>query len=480
MNEYQFEQYNTAVRDLRNQQNPPEIENVIKAFKKGINDAPGVLFKKLEANGRALWINPGALIWNAVTYVIKAQAAGIVVCGLIGGIVTAEVPLVGAVAGAAIGFQLANAYLALIGLRMATELLGQVAGTVSIYFEEGIRIARSGNVDGGAKQFAEAFAQIMQSIIALFILCCFAKGGQKVVGKMKALKATPRLVAMLKNLPPAISNFQAFRNHPKWGYAYQEIVSLQTMSLGDNFYAIRTCNPGRLKVAGAKGVALQAKVLEIKGKSFEGGIYKGEVGVTFKDYEKLKLNYEMEPIKINPNLVSGPQHRRTTSNMTDAGYRLKLKPGKEGLLDNHILESASHVSGMDGAKWRLLDKVGNPHIPDMDRLICMKLNPRTMKLEGMAKFMDDPQEIARFINSFNQNIAQKHRINIQPITHGYTAATENALGELIWHATTNETLLIFAGGKMFEMTWNQLVLFCDANRALNMPNSFKLVANKLD
>ncbi len=48
MNEYQWENYNRACQDLRQQYGPPDIENVIKAFKKGMQDTPGVTMKKHE------------------------------------------------------------------------------------------------------------------------------------------------------------------------------------------------------------------------------------------------------------------------------------------------------------------------------------------------------------------------------------------------------------------------------------------------
>ena len=247
-----------------------------------------------------------------------------------------------------------------------------------------------------------------------------------------------------------------------------------TIIIHDCIYIIRACNPGRLKVG--KGVALEAKGLEIKGKSFTDGIFKGEVGVSVSDIEKLKKNYEVTPIEINPNLVSGPKPSNPIPQIKqNAGYRLKLKPGKSGELDGHILEETTYTAfGNDALKWRLLDKQGRPHIPDMDRLICMQYDISSNKLKEMARMMDDPAEIAKFNEEFNSYIAAKNRVNIVPVKHGYTG-TAIVNGKPVWHATADETLLVFAGGKMFEMTWNQMIYFCDANRALNMPNCFKLV-----
>jgi len=476
MNEYQWENYNRACQDLRQQYGPPDIENVIKAFKKGMLDTPGVTMKKLENNGRELWINVGSMLWNGIVYIFKVQAGVMVVCGLVGAAVTWEVPLVGAVIGARLGLHLTTFYFSLIGLGTAAAMIGQVAGTVSVYFDEGVRLAKAGNINEGAKQFAEGFAQLLQLVVALFILYCFVKGGQKVIkGMQNTLTAESRLITMLKNLPPAIGNFQAYVNHAKWGYAFKELKALKQMSAGDCIHVIRACNPSRIKVG--KGIALEAKGLEIKGKSFKGGIYDGEVGVSLADILKFKKNYDVVPIKLNPNLVSGPKPKNQTSNMQqNAGYRLKLKEGKKGELDGHILEQTTYSAHGDNAlKWRLLDTQGRPHVPDMDRVVCMKLDTANMKLQEMARMMDDPEEIAEFNRRFNQLVAEKYRINKVPVKHGYTAASANNKGKTIWHADTNETLLVFANGQMFEMTWNQFVLFCDANRALNMPGCFKLV-----
>lgn len=475
MNEYQWENYNRACQDLRKQQGPPEVENVVKALKKGFNMAPAILGEKLKKNGRELWINLGAMIWNAVVYIFKVQATAVTICATVGGVLTPEIPLVGAAIGARIGVFVANAYFALIGMHSLATMAGQVAGSVSVYFEEGVRKARAGDIDGGAKQFAEGFAQMMQMIIAIFIIYCFVKGGNRAMEMMKkTFTSESRLLTQLKHLPPAISNLQALRHHPRWGYAIQEIQAMRQMSLEDTIHVIRTCNPSRLSVRGAKGVPLEAKGLEIKGKSFKGGLYEGQVGVSASDLEKLSKNYELQPIKINPNLVSGPKNLAQ-----EDSFRLKLKPGKSGELDGHILEQTNY-SGFsqhaeDLLKWRILDKQGNPHIPDMDRLVAMRLNVKEMRLEEMARRMDDPIEIENFNKTFNEIVGNKGRVNKVPVKHGYTSTSLNKKGEPVWHADTNETLLVFVNGKMFEMTWNQFVWFCEANKVLNMPSCFKYI-----
>lgn len=475
MNDYQWENYNKACQDMRKQNGPPPMENVIRALNRAMQLTPQRTMDKLQKNGRDLWINAASLLWSAVSYMIKIQGGAIVFGAVVGAALIWEAPLFGAGIGARLGAYIASGYLALIGLKTATELVGQVAGSVSAYFEVGYSKAKSGDIEGAAIQFAEGFAQILQMVVALLILYCFVKGGQKLMQRMeKVFTSEPRLISMLKNLPSAVGNIHAYTNS-KWGYAFQELQAMKQLSANDCIYVIRACNPARVKVG--KGVALEAKGLEIKGKSFQGGVYDGEVGVSLADIKKLQTKYEVTPIELNPNLVNGPKPKNQTPNMKqNAGYRLKLKEGKSGELDGHILEQTIYTAVGDNAlKWRLLDKQGRPHIPDMDRLICMEFDVASNKLKELARMMDDPQEIADFNRKFNELVGAKNLVNKSSVKHGYTAASANRKGGLVWHATTDETLLVFVSGKMFEMTWNQLVLFCDANKALNMPTCFKMI-----
>ena len=231
------------------------------------------------------------------------------------------------------------------------------------------------------------------------------------------------------------------------------------MSRGGKFYVVRTCNPTRTQIG--KGVPLLGKNLEIKAKSFKSGIHKGKVGVDQKDIAKLKERYDFQTLPQN------------------TGYRLKLKPGKSGDLNNHVLENTSHTAtGVDSGKMVLLDASNRPYIPDVDRLVCMELAKSTNrvsqpKLKNMAKYGDDPDEVARFNRELNRHLKGK-RINKEAARHGYTSSNVKD-GKPIWHADSNEFLLVFVEGKIFEMTWNYFVLFCRINKALDLPQCFNLV-----
>ena len=159
---------------------------------------------------------------------------------------------------------------------------------------------------------------------------------------------------------------------------------------------------------------------------------------------------------------------------------MKLQPGKQGELNNCILERADYTAfGKDGGKMVLLDPTGRPFIPDMDRLVCMALdaNSGTVSnpmLKDLARFGDDPAEIAEF-NAQRNKILGNKKVNVEAAKHGYTSSSVKPDGKPIWHADSNETLLVFAESKIFEMTWNQFVLFCEANKAIGLPQCFSLV-----
>lgn len=471
--ERQFDNYNEAMRDLRNYPPDKRVENILAAFNLGLQRAPAAIKDHLTNANRPTWYSLAAILWDGVTYIIKIQAGAAAIGAVIGGVALSEVPVFGTASGAALGAQLgltvSSWYLAAIGLGSMAAIAAQVAGSASVDFEEGVRLAKNGSIDAAANAIAKGFAKILEMIAATIILICFVRGGQRVLSKIKtSISANTKLISMLKGLPGPINSGQAYFRSTKWGqefakgwgYSYQEVQALMQMSTNGKFYVVRTCNTARTTIG--KGVALEGKGLEIKAKSITTGIHKGKAGVDAEDIAKLKTNYVFEELPQN------------------SGYRLKIKPGKQGELNNHMLERADYTTfGNDSGKMVLLDPLGRPHIPDMDRLVCMELNAANgtvtnPTLKDLAKFGDDPAEVEAFNAELNR-ILGNSKVNIDAAMHGYTASNIKPNGKPIWHADSNEILLLFADGRMFEMAWNQFVLFCEANKAMNLPQCFKLV-----
>lgn len=478
-----FDRYNEAMRDLRNTK---YLANVITAFELGLKKTPRQIKIELTKAGKTGWYSLAAIVWDGIEYVVKIEAGAILIFGVVGGVAGSAVPIpgagtaVGAGIGARIGAAVASWYLGVVGLASLAAITGQISGTVSVYFETGIRKASSGDVDGGANEIAKGFAKVLEIVAAIIILLCFIRGGRAVIGKIKTKFAkNTKLFNLLKSVPKPLTNLQTFYRSAKWGYAYAEIKALQTMSRNGRLYVIRACNPGRTKVG--KGNPLPGKGLEIKGKSIENGIYEGQVGVIWDDIVKLKKNYDFEPIELRPGLQK-LRVATMAARKQYAGTRLRLKPGKTGDLDNHIIESTRFIntSAADSRKmFRLLDPKGNPYIPDMDRLVCMKidltsLRGSSVKLKDLARFGDDPKEIARFNRELNALLGTE-RVNYYSAMHGYTSSNIDSNGKPIWHADSNETLIMAIDGKVFEVTWNQFVLFCEANKSANMPQCFKQI-----
>lgn len=472
--EKSFDNYIEAVNETRRLTNRSTDGNVVQAFQIGLRKTPAVLLKRFENSNHEMWYPIAYTIWDGVVHTMKVTAGAVAIGAIVGGVAGSYIPIAGTVAGAkvgaAVGLGVVTWYLSISGIVSITALAGSIAGTVSFLFEQGISKARAGNIEDGAHDIAKGFAKIVEMVTAAAILFCFAKGSAKISAKLSGvnLGSNPRLLGLLKWVPTPITNIRARLQHSKWGYAVEEIIAIRTMSRNGGLYVIRACNPSRLKVG--RGNPLPAKGLEIKGSSIRGGVHAGKVGVNADDIEKLRKSYDFVTVNDRQGKL--------------VGYRIKLKNGKKGELDNHFLESASHLTFEDGdiGKFILYNAKHEPYIPDMDRLVCMRLTEPSEgigafhpKLKDLAKFGDDPEEIAEFNRILNELLGTK-KVNYYAVKHGYTSSNvDKATGKPIWHTKENETLLVFIDGRAFEMKWNEFVLFCDSHRTLGLPQCFKQV-----
>jgi hypothetical protein len=402
----------------------------------------------------------------AFNFAIVGMSA--VVGGTICGAMFSEVPLVGTAGGAEfgalLGASIANACLAGVGIITSVQMVGYVMGAASVPLQAATQLLLgSGSVQQCADQFAMAWCEIAMAIIPLVIMLVLHKGYGKLSGRIKAFT---RLNAYVSKLPQSISNFASSAVAKRCGFGFHEFQSLKAMSF-KRFILVRAGNMARTNFIGQ---LLEAKGIEVKGKTIREGEYSGCVALNDGDLAKLSGKYKMD------NLPGGKVKLSLPEGKTPGDVNL-------GVLDKQLdgwTYEPVRVPGSSETRYLLRDPSGRVATGDIDRLAVMEFSPdgkavgtqmsRT-RLSNIGAAADDPAEISWWNSSFNK-LTGRRRATRNTAMHGPSNTWVNEQGVSNWQADSNETLLLFSNGQAFEMTWNQMVEFMRANQAIGAPQAF--------
>jgi len=439
----------------------PQLNRLADALAKSLE--PSRLNKTLRSMPAAQRMGIGSvaiemvmgLAWNFT--VIGAAAA---IGGILFGVAGSEVPVVGTAAGVEFGVMLgstiANMALTGFGLAQSAQMIGYIMGLASVPLESATRtLWANGSVEAAANLFAEGWCTIMLAIIPIVIMIVMHKGSKALGGRINKLQ---RLNTFLKGLPKPVLNWASLRVARMSGFGAAEFHAMKAMSMG-RLLLVRTGNPKRASFVGR---LLEGKGIEVKAKTLRSGPHEGYVALDATDLGKLMKNYKLET------LAGGKQ-------------RLNKNAGASGDMHGFTVEPIS----VDGnLRYLLRDARGQPLTGDIDRLAIMAFRqgggvdkgvrlPPT--LENIGKMADDPAEISWWNRTFN-GYTGRNRVNIDSAMHGPSNTFLNAETRMSrWNADSNEQLLLFSNGQAFELSWNEMIQFMEANASMGTTPVFSAV-----